>query len=119
LTFYYCHYYTEPSLAFARQSNKGDSIMAETMTALATRQSIMEAWKQAIKNTLSNVIQVIPKPDEGDGSDWWVGIHTHNSNGLWDTTSVDKQNAEDAAEGCRKDLFEMIEQEYLKLTGGS
>ncbi len=67
--------------------------------------------REAIKKVLEEVITVIPRPDNGSGEDWWVGVdligHPGDS-GFWDPSCTQEWIAHKVARDCRRGLEERI-----------
>jgi hypothetical protein len=80
--------------------------------------------RQEIREWVRAAVVVVPKPDQGEGQDWWMGFlpsgndddyqHTgksdkHHGNGLWDQ-SWHKRHALRCAASMRIELRRRIEQ---------
>jgi NTP pyrophosphatase (non-canonical NTP hydrolase) len=55
------------------------------------------------------VIQVTPKPDEGEGCEWWVGLEVQEADAFWDDSCQTKEIADHVATRARKGLAKMID----------
>ncbi len=60
----------------------------------------------------ATVIHVQPRPDQGDGGEWWIGLDLPepHENGFWDSSCPDREIAERCAANCRKGLALLISQ---------
>lgn len=57
----------------------------------------------------NEVIRVVPKPDDGEGDDWWVGFEGEVSGEFWDDSCHSKEIAENVAAHARKFLAKKID----------
>lgn len=57
----------------------------------------------------NEVIRVVPKPDDGEGGDWWVGFEGEVSGEFWDDSCQSKEIAETVAAHARRFLAKKID----------
>lgn len=63
--------------------------------------------RRDLRRFLDQSVKVIKKPDDGDGSDWWL-IFDLDESMICDTSTFSRTNAMAAAAGFKKQLFGML-----------
>ena len=74
--------------------------------------------RSVIRSVLKEVITVTSKPDDGCGSDWWVGLEGEYNDqqfGIYDNSIVNTgKECKDVAEKCARECREALEKLILE-----